>query len=271
MKKWKMENGKWKTGQRFHFPTRPSQVRVRALARPVGACASARAVLLLSGLAAGCGPSVGPADDLRAQIFEVPYQSFIADAGGHRATCEIAVSARGEQGRLRDELSSAVEVDDAGNYRVRRGDGWETVRVGSISWQRPKGGGFARVESGARADLLRDAAAAGWRLVLAPVRSRLAFTRTGSKELGEREIEVYRVIGDPGGGGDGGAVLERGEGTVEVDARTGFPVSFRFRGAFSANAPTPAVGRVAYDVESIACSVTVLGGIAPIPPPTVAR
>lgn len=227
-----------------------------------------RRIVLLGIVAAGCNSSAGVAADPLARAFETPYATFIAAAGAHKAGCEIEISAKGDAGRKTDSMELTVEVDDSGDYRIVRGDGHVTMRVGSIAWQGEKD--LARIEAGARPDLLRDSAAAGWRPILAPFRERFALSRAGSKKLGNRDVEVYSLAVDPGGGADGGPAISSGSGNVELDAKTGFPVGFSFEGEWEAPAPDADRGRVRYKAEKLVCGVAELGAVADITAPDAA-
>lgn len=227
------------------------------------------AAFVLAGivLLPGCSQESGPGTDPVKRMFESSYGAFVADAGAHRATCELALKAKGDGGKRNDAMKTLVEVDETGSFRIERDD-FELVHVGSIAWQRtdPKAP-LKRTESGARPELLRDAAAAPWRALLEPFAERVKLERTGSKRLGDREVDVFAVALDAGGGADGGPTAEAGTGTVELDAVTGWPVAFTFEGGWEAAAPGGAVrGRVSYTVDTLACAVT-LGDVNKIEPP----
>jgi hypothetical protein len=228
------------------------------------------AVLLLAGCSRSSGPTGEPVD----RMFDAGYERFISSAKAHKGGCEISLSAKGDGGSRSDGVETTVEVGDDGSYRLHLDNSFELVRVGSLTWQREKGGKFERVESGARSDLMRDDAIAGWRDALRPMRDRLKLTRAESTQLGERELEVYTISAEPGGGADGGVQVVEGKGAVALDAATGFPVKMSFEGSWEGPATPPAEGRVTWTVQKMECEVTELGGVEAITPaiplPTVA-
>jgi hypothetical protein len=207
-------------------------------------------------LAAGCSGSGDKGADPVAKMFDSSYGVFADATGAQKGGCELAVKADGDVGKKKDSWKSTLELDGAGNVRVGRDGEWETVRVGGSTWQKSGDGKLEKVESGARADQLRDDAIAGWRPVLAPFRSRIHLKRTGSKSAGKREIETYELSGDAGGGSDGGPELGSLAGTVELDAATGFPVAIDAHGAWDAPAPERSQGRVAIDLDKLVCQVS---------------
>ena len=223
---------------------------------------------------AACSTSRGKDGKPVDRMFDANYEAFIADAKAHKGTCEISISARGDGGEQSNGLTTTVEVDDEGSFRVEREGAFELVRVGSVAWQRSAGGKFERIESGARSDLTRDDAIAAWRDVLAPLRERLDLAKQGSRKLGDRTIDEYAITAEAGGGADGGLQIVEAKGAVGLDAETGFPVSLTFEGAWEGPATPPAEGRVTWTVEKLACSVSELGGVPAITPaiatPTVA-
>ena len=120
-----------------------------------------RAAVAASGIAlllAGCSEEAGPGADPVKRMFSAPYGGFIAAAGPHRSSCELALKAKGDGGKHADVLKTTVEVDEIGSFRILRGDSFELVHVGSIAWQRTEAKTpLKRMESGARPELLRDA------------------------------------------------------------------------------------------------------------------
>lgn len=217
-------------------------------------------------LLAGCSRTSGPTGEPVDQMFDASYERFISAAKAHKGGCEISLSAKGDGGTKSDGVETTVEVDDEGSFRLSLDNKFEIVRVGSIAWQRQKGGKFERVESGARPDLMRDDAIAGFRDVLRPMRERLKLTRAESSQLGERDLEVYTIVAEPGGGADGGVQVVEGKGAVALDAATGFPVKLSFEGSWEGPATPPAEGRVTWTVQKMECEITDLGGIEAITP-----
>ena len=241
---------------------------IRATRRhPRGTAALLLTMLPLATAGNGCSKSADPAEnDPATKMFEASYERFIASARGHAGGCEIALTATGDAGPRNDGLVSRVEIDDKGNYRLTIDDELELVQVGSVTWQRRGNDEFARIESGARADLLRDDAIAGWRDVLRPLRGRLTITPAGTRPFGERKVQAYAISGEPGGGADGGVQLVEATGTVELDAETGFPVTLKFEGAWEGPATPPAEGRVQWSTQKLECGVEALGGVPAITP-----
>lgn len=238
---------------------------------------AAGVLALLAGAVSGCRTQEGASRDPAVLMFDAPYQHFLTAAGAHSGACEVEITAKGDGGTKTDSLSTRVEVDPSGDYRVVRADGWEIVRVDSVSWQRPDARAkFERVDMGARSDLARDAAVAGWRPLLAPFRDRITLEHEKTRTLGDRNLDVYRIVAQPGGGADGGPQLENGEGRVEIDAATGFPVGFDFQGSWNAPAAPPGTGRVTFTVGKLTCGLAGFGEVAeieapgPIGPPATA-
>jgi len=222
--------------------------------------------LALAALTSGCSRAAGPTGEPVDRMFDSSYEKFISSARAHKGGCQIQLTAKGDGGTRSDGVDSTVEVDDVGSFHLSLDGAFELVRVGSIAWQHQKGAKFAHVESGARPDLLRDDAIAGWRDVLRPLREHLTLARAETDELGERSIEVYTITAEPGGGADGGAQVTSGKGAVGLDAITGFPVAFEFEGSWDAPATPPAEGRVTWSTEKMECKVTELGGVPAITP-----
>ncbi len=217
-------------------------------------------LLFLSLVVAGCNGSRGQAADPLARAFDASYAAFIASAGAHKAGCEVEISAKGDAGRKTDSFETTVEVDERGHYRVTRGDGRVTLRVGSLAWE-GEGDKLARIEAGARPDLTRDSAVAAWRPLLAPFRDRITLTKGAGKKLGDRDVEIYALSVEPGGGADGGPAISSGSGSLEIDAATGFPVGFSFEGEWEAPAPDAGRGRVRFKAEKLVCGVAGLGSV----------
>lgn len=217
-------------------------------------------------LIAGCSRANGPTGEPVDRMFDSSYERFISAAKAHKGGCEISLSAKGDGGTKTDGVETTVEVDDEGSYRLSLDNSFELVRVGSLTWQKEKAGKFERVESGARSDLMRDDAIAGWRDALRPMRERLKLTRAESSQLGERDIEVYTITAEPGGGADGGVQVVEGKGAVALDAATGFPVKLSFEGSWEGAATPPAEGRVTWTVQKMQCEVTDLGGVETVTP-----
>lgn len=224
------------------------------------------AALAVALLLAGCSRASGPTKEPVDKMFDAAYEKFISAAKAHKGGCEISMSAKGDGGKKTDGVQTTVEVDDEGSYRLDIDDSFELVRLGSIAWRREKGGKFVRVESGARPDLMRDDAIAGWRDVLRPMRERLTLTPAETTTLGERALEVYTIAAEPGGGADGGVTVVEGKGAVALDRETGFPVKLTFQGSWEGPATPPAEGRVTWTVETMKCEITELGGIEAITP-----
>lgn len=204
-----------------------------------------------------CSKASGPTGEPIDRMFETRYEKFISSAGAHTAMCETAISAKGDGGTKNDAIETSVEVDADGNFRLQLEGGLVVVRVGSVAWQREKDGKFERIESGARTDILRDDAIAGWRDVLAEMRDRMTLTRAETTTIGERQVDVYTISTEPGGGNDGGVQVVSGEGAVGLDAQTGFPVKLTYEGSWEGPATPPAEGRVTWTVEKLECTVEI--------------
>lgn len=227
---------------------------------------TSRHLIIAALVSAGCSRAHGPAGEPIDKMFDSSYEKFISSAKAHRGGCEISMTAKGDGGSRSDGVQTQVEVDDAGSFHLTLDGEFELVRVGSVAWQHEKGTKFEHVESGARPDLMRDDAIAGWRDVLRPLREHLVLERAETDELGERTVEVFRISAEPGGGADGGVQIVSGKGAVGLDALTGFPVAFQFEGSWDAPATPPAEGRVTWTAETLECSVTELGGVPAITP-----
>ena len=221
-------------------------------------CAALAAVL------AGCGSHGAGADDPVSRLFEDHYPEFVAAAKAHHAGCDLALSAKGTAGSKHDSLSTSVDVDANGSYRVVHDEGAELVRVGQRTWTRPKDGKAQALEAGAQADLARDAAVAEWRSVLEPLRSHVKLKAAGSGRLGSRPTEMYEISFDTSASGDAPKV-EKGAGKFELDEETGFPVKVDLTLVWTAKGADGT--RVSYSLDKMGCAVTQLGAVAPIVPP----
>lgn len=217
--------------------------------------------------AAGCSRSGDPATRTPLErMFDAPYEKFLFDAGAHEGTCEISLTAKGDAGTKTDGTATSIEVDAEGSYHVTRGS-FEMVRVGNIAWQRDGADAkWERIEAGARKDLVRDDAIAGWRDVLAPLRERLSLTKTGTRTAGGRTIEEYDIVAETGGGADGGVQVVEGKGNVGLDEETGFPVAVVFEGSWEGPATAPAEGRVTWTAETLSCAIGEWGAVETITP-----
>lgn len=217
-------------------------------------------------LLAGCNSNGSAPDDPVERLFSNHYQELVLAAGSHHAGCDLALAAKGPGGTKRDTLTTSVDVDKMGNYRLVHEDGSELIRVGLHTWQKDAEGAIAPIEAGANADLQRDTAAAEWRGLLAPIKDHVKLKATGSGTLGSRETTKYDLTFTPGGSGDGPKV-EKGAGKIEVDSETGVPVKVSLTASWSAPAPEGGAGRVEYSLEKMECAVTKLGGVEPIVAP----
>ena len=216
---------------------------------------------------AGCRSSGPAANDPVAHLFEDRYPDFVAAAGAHHAGCEVAIKAKGDAGTKHDDLTTSVDVDGNGNFRLVRDDGSELVQVGLHAWTKTRDGHFEKIEAGSRADLERDAAVAEWRSVLEPMRDRIRLKKTGSKKLGSRPVETWDLTIDAGDGNDAAAPkTEKGAGKVETDEATGFAVRVELGGTWLATPPGGG-GKVHYDLEKMSCAVTELGSVKTIEAP----
>lgn len=223
------------------------------------------ALLAIAG-ALGCSSSGPAADDPVSRLFENHYQEFVASAGAHHAGCDVAIRAKGDAGSKRDALTTSVDVDAQGGYRLVREDGSELIHVGLHAWSKSRDGKVEPRESGARSDLERDAAVAEWRTVLEPLRDRVRLKKTGSKKLGTRAVETWDLTLEPGGDKSGPKV-EKGSGKLETDVQTGFPVRMELTASWSADAPGGAQGRVNFEIEKMGCAVTELGKVQKVDAP----
>lgn len=231
---------------------------MRALAFVVAACVAAT----------GCSRTGGAGDGSPVErMFDAPYEKFLFEAGAHQGACEISITAKGNAGTQSDGTDTSIEVDAEGNYRLSRETSFEMVRVGNLLWQRAGSSAkWEAIEGGARGDLVRDDAIAGWRTVLAPLRDRITLKKTGTRTAGGRTIEEFDIVVEAGGGADGGVQALDGKGNVGLDQETGFPVSFAFEGSWEGPAMAPADGRVTWTADKLACAITEWGAVEAVTP-----
>ena len=225
-------------------------------------------VLVFSAACRSAGPS---ADDPVARLFEDHYPDFVASAGAHHAGCDVALKAKGDAGTKHDDMTTSIDVDASGNFRLTREDGSELIEVGLHAWSKARDGKLEKLEAGSRPDLERDAAAAQWRSVLEPMRDRIKLKKTGTKKLGLRPVEMWDFTLEAGDGNDASAPKsEKGAGKIEIDEATGFPVRVDLTASWIATPPGGG-GSVHYDLEKMGCAVTELGTVKPIESPGDAK